>query len=52
MTDDDILRAVNVAFEIIGYNPINLEEAMEYINNTSNAGMLSEYIYEVWEADQ
>ena len=52
MTDEDILRAVNVAFDIIGYNPINLEEAMEYINNTSNVEMLSDYIYEVWEADQ
>ena len=52
MTSDELLKAVNVAFEVIGYNPIDLEEAMDYINKTSNAEMLSEYVYFVWEADQ
>ena len=52
MTDDEILKAVNVAFEIIGYKPINLEEAMDFINKTANVEYLSEYVYFVWEADQ
>lgn len=52
MTSDELLKAVNVAFEVVGYEPIDIEEAMEYINNTSDAEMLSEYVYLVWEADQ
>lgn len=52
MSYGEIVKSTNVAFKIIGYEPINLEEAMSYINNTSDVEMLSDYIYEVWEADQ
>ena len=52
MTSDELLKAVNVAFEVVGYEPIDIGKAMEHINNTSNVEMLSEYVYLVWEADQ
>ena len=52
MSDEELLKAVKVAFDIIGYNPINLEKAMDFINKTANVEYLSEYVYFVWEADQ
>ena len=52
LSSTELDNAIDIAFEIIGYNPKFLETSKEYVRDTSNAVQLWEYIYDVWEADQ
>ena len=52
LSADELDNAIDIAFEIIGYNPKFLETSKEYVRDTSNAVQLCEHIYDVWEADQ
>ena len=49
---NDLINDTNVAFKIIGYNPVNLDESVKktYLNNDFEN--LYEFIFEVWRMDK
>ena len=51
MSELDILEAkksCKVAFEIIGFKPRNFDEAFQKTWESSEATMLSDFVYSVW----
>lgn len=50
LTMDEIKKSCRVAFEIIGYEPVNLDESIVKSNYTDDTA-LWEFIYEVWRID-
>ena len=50
LTMDEIKKSCNVAFKIIGYEPVNLDESIVKSDYTDDT-MLWEFIYEVWRID-
>lgn len=51
MEDVDVIEArksVDIAFKIIGYFPENLDNVFRKTWETSEADVLSDFIYEVW----
>lgn len=51
MTYDEMERAIHTAFEIIGYEPNDLNKSWEYAYNNCKTEYLWDYIYTIWEAD-
>lgn len=47
----EVKRDINIAFQIIGYSPKNLDESMSKAWETSTALSLFEFIYDVYEVD-
>lgn len=50
MTPDELDSAINVAFKIIGYKPIDLMKAKQKAFD-SKSEWLCDFIYEVWRND-
>ena len=54
MSDDEVLKAINTAFNIISYTPVNLEESISK-SKTTFIGLtdvsLFDFIYQVWRYD-
>ena len=51
-TLDELIKDTNVAFEIIGYSPINLNKSVEEVYlNARESVLLWEFIYNVWSVD-
>lgn len=51
MDTDEIEKAINVAFKIIGYIPIDLSESMRRSYELSSADYLCDFIFDVWRCD-
>ena len=51
MSVSDIKHDCRVAFAILGYEVIDLNKAFERAWESSNAIMLYEFVFDVWEAD-
>ena len=51
MDSDEIDMAINVAFKIIGYKPLDLMEATRRAYETSTAEYLCDFIFDVWRCD-
>lgn len=52
MSDDELVRACNVAFQIIGYNPNNLQDSVSKIlERDEYPPLLFEFVFEVWKND-
>lgn len=51
-TLDELIKDTNVAFEIIGYSPSNLNKSVEEVYlNARESVPLWEFIYDVWSVD-
>ena len=52
-TLDELINDTNVAFEIIGYSPTDLNKSVEeiYSNTRESAVPLWEFVYDVWSVD-
>ena len=52
-TLDELIKDTNVAFEIIGYSPADLNKSVEevYLNARESAVPLWKFIYDVWSMD-
>ena len=48
---NELDKAIHTAFEIIGYEPDNLENSINYAFENVRTDNLWDYIYTVWEAD-
>jgi hypothetical protein len=48
----EVEKSCYVAFEIIGYKPKNFTRAFQKTWESSDATLLSEFIFEVWGNDQ
>ena len=51
MTLDDLVKDCNVAFQIIGYKPKNLEKSVRFVFENRDLTLLYEFVYEVWLND-
>lgn len=51
MTPSEIDKSIDVAFQIIGYTPKNLEKSLEVAIYESEATSLFQFIYDVYEVD-
>ena len=52
MDFDEIERAIHVAFQIIGYRPLDLSNSIRRAYNISSATFLCDFIFNVWECDK
>lgn len=50
-TLDELIKDTNVAFEIIGYSPIDLNKSVEKVYLNCESGPLWKFIYDVWSVD-
>ena len=48
----EVEKAVDIAFEIIGYNPVDKDKSFNTAWTSSGAVKLWEFIYDVWEVDK
>ena len=51
MTLDELIHDSNIAFQIIGYKPKNLEKSVKYVFENCDLTALYEFIYRVWKYD-
>lgn len=51
LSSDEIEMAVNIAFKIIGYKPIDKQKAIQKATETSTATWLCDFIFDVWRCD-
>lgn len=51
-TLDELIKDTNVAFEIIGYSPVDLNKSVEEVYlNARESVPLWKFIYDVWSVD-
>lgn len=50
-TLEELIKDTNVAFEIIGYSPIDLNKSVEEVYLNCESGPLWKFIYDVWSVD-
>ena len=51
-TLDELIKDTNVAFEIIGYTPVDLDKSVEEVYlNARESVPLWKFIYDVWSVD-
>ena len=51
-TLDELIKDTNVAFEIIGYSPVDLDKSVEEVYlNARESVPLWKFIYDVWSVD-
>ena len=50
-TLDELIKDTNVAFEIIGYSPVDLNKSVEEVYLNCESGLLWKFIYDVWSVD-
>lgn len=48
----EIEKSCYVAFDVIGYNPVNFKQSFDKVWKTTDAEYLSDFIYEVWGNDE
>lgn len=48
----EIEKSCHVAFDVIGYNPVNFKQSFDKVWKTTDAEYLSDFIYEVWGNDE
>lgn len=51
MDSNEVEKAVNVAFKIIGYIPIDLTESIRRSYELSSADYLCDFVFDVWRCD-
>ena len=51
MTLDELIHDSNIAFQIIGYTPKNLEKSVKFVFENRDLPSLYEFVYEVWLND-
>ena len=51
MDADEIEKAINVAFKIIGYKPLDLMNSTRRAYEISTADFICDFIYDVWRCD-
>lgn len=51
MDSDEVEKAVNVAFKIIGYIPIDLSESIRRSYELTTADYLCDFVFDVWRCD-
>ena len=50
-TLDELIKDTNVAFEIIGYSPVDLNKSVEEVYLKYESAPLWKFIYDVWSVD-
>lgn len=50
-TLDELIKDTNVAFEIIGYSPVDLNKSVEEVYLKYESVPLWKFIYDVWSVD-
>ena len=50
-TLDELIKDTNVAFQIIGYSPVDLNKSVEEVYLNCESGSLWKFIYDVWSVD-
>lgn len=50
-TLDELIKDTNVAFEIIGYSPVDLNKSVEKVYLKHESAPLWKFIYDVWSVD-
>lgn len=51
MSVDELIHDCNIAFQIIGFKPKNLEKTVKDVYLNNDIPLLFEFVFEVWKND-